>query len=178
MTHGISSLAKTSRPRQRSKSKQKSSANYSTLLDIIEVIRDLRNIYWHETIAGLKVITEEIKEIKASVEEVKKATKEKSSTYAAITALTSEKPALDPKVLKVREQKTASRKERAKYEVTLAATTDESKKKLSAMSYKDITERIQSTINTNVHHNERPSVFGVSKPTKEGTVRVRCETEE
>jgi hypothetical protein len=46
------------------------------------------------------------------------------------------------------------------------------------MPYKDIMERIQTTINTNVHHDEKPLVFGVSKPTKQGTVRVRCETEE
>ena len=150
----------------------------SELEDIIEVIRDLRNIYCHEAIAGLKAITEEIKEIKASVEEVKKATNEKSSsTYAAITASTF-KPTLDLKALKVREQKTADRKERAKFEVTLAATTEETKKTLSMMSYKDITERIQATVKTNVHHDKRPSVFGVSKPTKQGTIRVRCETEE
>jgi hypothetical protein len=46
------------------------------------------------------------------------------------------------------------------------------------MSYKEIMEGIQSTINSNVRRDEKPILLGVSKPTKEGTVRIWCETED
>ena len=133
------------------------------------IVETLRDAFGDNATTGLSAIKEEIKRLFDQ--------KAKTSYAQVITAPTS-KPALDPKALKVREQKTATRQERAKYEVTLTATTKETKEKLIAMSYKDITERIQTTINTNVHHDEKPSVLGVSKPTKQGTVRVRCETEE
>jgi hypothetical protein len=43
---------------------------------------------------------------------------------------------------------------------------------------KEITEGIQDTINSNVRCDKKPILFGVSKPTKEGTVCIRCETED
>jgi hypothetical protein len=152
----------------------------SDIASIIEIIRMLRNMFCHEAVAGLGTIMEQMKELNASMKEVKEATKTKTtgSPWATTAPTPTSKPAIDPKALKVREQKTATRQERAKYEVTLTATTEETKKKIIGMSYKDITERIQTTIDTNVHHDEKPSIFGVSKPTKQGTVRVRCETEE
>ena len=148
------------------------------IASIIEIIRMLRNTFCHETVAGLSTIMEQMKELNASMKEVKEATKTKTTSSPWATTAPTSKPALDLKALKVREQKTATRQERAKYEVTLTATTKETKQKLIAMPYKDITERIQTTINTNVHHDGKPLVFGVSKPTKQGTVCVRCETEE
>jgi hypothetical protein len=148
------------------------------IANTVEIIRMLRNTFCHDAIAGLNTIKEQMKELNASMKEIKEATKAKTIGSPWITIPPTSKPFPDPKALKIREQKTATRQERAKFEVTLTATTEETKKSLAAMSYKDITERIQTTINTNVHHDEKPSVFGVSKPTKEGTVRVRCETEE
>jgi len=137
----------------------------------------LRNALGDIATMSFSTFKDEIKQqIKEDIKELVTSLKEKS--YAQAISAPGPKPGLDPKALKVREQKTATRQERAKYEVTLTATTKETKEKLIAMSYKDITERIQTTINTNVHHDEKPSVFGVSKPTKQGTVRVRCETEE
>jgi ABC-type uncharacterized transport system fused permease/ATPase subunit len=112
---------------------------FNELLNIIEVMRDLRNIYSQKAIAGLKAITAEMKEFKVSIEEVKKATTEKTSTYTAIATL-NPKPTIDLKALKVREQKTADCKERAKFKVTLAATTEETKKTLGTMFYKDSVE--------------------------------------
>jgi hypothetical protein len=87
-------------------------------------------------------IKEDIKELATSLL--------KEKTYAQAISAPGPKPGLDPKALKVREQKTATRQERTKFEVTLTVTTEETKKSLAAMSYKDITERIQTTINTNV----------------------------
>jgi hypothetical protein len=46
------------------------------------------------------------------------------------------------------------------------------------MSYKEIMEGIQSTINSNVRRDKKPILLGVSKPTMEGTVRIWCETED
>jgi len=58
------------------------------------------------------------------------------------------------------------------------ATTEQTKKKLTNMPYKDITERIQATIDTNVHRDEKPTLLGVTKTAKDSNVRIRCETEE
>jgi hypothetical protein len=137
------------------------------------LVEKLRDAFGDSAMTSFSTFRDEIKE---DIKELVTSLKEKS--YAQAISAPGPKPGLDPKTLKVREQKTATRQERAKYEITLTATTKETKEKLIAMSYKDITERIQTTINTNVHHDEKPSVFGVSKPTKQGTVRVRCETEE
>jgi hypothetical protein len=133
------------------------------------LVETLRAAFGDSATINFSTLRNEIKELATSL---------KAKTYAQAMSVPGPKPSLDPKVLKVREQKTATRQERAKHEVTLTATTPATKAKLQAMSYKDITERIQTTINTNVHHDEKPLVLGVSKPTKEGTVRVRCQTEE
>jgi hypothetical protein len=77
---------------------------------------------------------------------VKEATK---PTYAQATIAPTSKPAPDPRILQVREQRNKSRQERAKCEVTLSDTTDDAKQKLLSMSYRDITEGIQTTINSN-----------------------------
>src|SRR5271170_4770540 len=90
----------------------------------------------------------------------------------------SPKTSTDPKLIKTRKQKTANHQERAKCEVTLTATAEQTKKQLTKMSYKDITEWIQATINTNVYRNEKPTLLGVIKPTKEGNLRICCENEE
>lgn len=149
--------------------------------EVIKAIQMLRETFGNHSAASLKVSLNEVKEeIKAEIKALSDSMKEtmKEKTYAQAISAPGPKPGLDLKALKVREQKTATRQERAKYEVTLTATTKETKDKLIAMSYKDITERIQTTIDTNIHHDDRPSVFGISKPTKQGTVRVRCETED
>ena len=144
------------------------------------MIENLRDAFLDNATRSLIALKEQMKELNASMKEVKEATKVKATgpwaTQHTITATL--KPAPDRKVLKVREQKTATRQEHIKCEVTLRSKTEDTKKKLQAMSYKDITERIQATINTNVHCDEKPTLFGVSKPTKDGNVRIRCETEE
>jgi len=135
------------------------------------LVETLRDALGDSATTSFSTFKDEIKQqIKEDIKELVTSLKEKS--YAQAISAPSPKTGLDPKAFKVREQKTATRQERAKYEVTLTATTKETKEKLIAMSYKDITERIQTTINTNVHHDEKHSVFGVSKPTEQGTVRV------
>jgi hypothetical protein len=142
--------------------------------DAIEEIRMLRNIYTNSAIAGLDHVVKGMNELKASVEEIK-AAKTASPWTTVVGSKTSATTSDTALANKAREQK---RREQAKCEVTLVATTNEAKKKLSAMSYKEITEGIQTTINTNVPRDDKPVLFGVSKPTKEGTVRLSCKTED
>jgi hypothetical protein len=142
----------------------------------IELVRMLRNIFSANAIAGLDTIRAQMTELKASMEEVKKATKAKPTPWA--TAASISKPDPDPKTALIRGQKTANRQERAKHEVTLTATTEQTKKKIADMSYKDITKRIQATINTNVHCDKKPTLLGVIKTAKDSNVRIRCETED
>jgi hypothetical protein len=45
-------------------------------------------------------------------------------------------------------------------------------------TYRTITGVIQKAINDTIQHDEKPKLLGVRKPTKDGTIRIRCETEE
>jgi Zinc knuckle len=158
------------------------------MCDVLQVINILKDTFGNYPTASfetsLNEVREEIKaeiraEIKALGDEMKETMKsEKTYAQATVAAPTSKPGSLGPRPSKVHEQRTTTRQEQAKLEVTLQATTDDAKEKLSAMSYKEITEGIQTTINTNVFTDNKPVLFGVSKPTNDGTVRLRCKTEE
>jgi hypothetical protein len=105
-----------------------------------------------------------MKELKTSMKKVKEATKAKTTYAQAVVAATTYS-ALNPK------------HERARHEVTLVATSDDTKENLAKNSYRVITKKIQMAIDDNVQHDEKPVLLGVSKPTKLGTIRIRCETE-
>jgi hypothetical protein len=85
-------------------------------------------------------------------EELRKLNEEKVKTYAQATATvtpTSKSPS-NPRKIKVREQRNKTRQERAKCEVALLATTESTKERLLSMTYKEITEGILNTINSNL----------------------------
>ena len=82
---------------------------------------------------------------------------------------------------KERKERVKIRRERAKYEVALTAATapEATRESLTTMTPKDITERFQRAIDTNIHHDDKPTVFGISKSkTDPDKVRIRRKTEE
>jgi hypothetical protein len=155
------------------------------MCDVLKVIELLKDTFSNYSTTDLKTslneVREEIKaEIRAEIKALGDAMKEtmkSEKTYAqATTAPTGSKPPLSPKLPKTKEQRTTTRQEQAKCEITLRATTEDTKKMLSGMSCKELTNGIQSTINTNVSGNDKPVLFGV-QPTKDGGLRLRCKTE-
>src|SRR5579862_6104522 len=86
------------------------------------LVETLRDAFGDSAMTSFSTFRDEIKQqIKEDIKELVTSLKEKS--YAQAISAPSPKPGLDPKALKVREQKTATRQERAKYEVKLTATT-------------------------------------------------------
>lgn len=129
--------------------------------EAINLLRGLRNTLCDEAITAIIAMRDEIKEIKTSMKEVKETTKAKM-TYAQAATTTSEKPAL----------------ERGRRDVTLIATSDYTKRNLANSTCRVITSVIQKAVNDTMQHDEKPKLLGVRKPTSDGTVRIRCETEE
>ena len=146
---------------------------YCDLIEAVECAKELRNALSDNAPTSFNAITEQLKELNASLKESTKV-----KTYAQATAPTPTTTHV-AKTQKVREQRALLRQERAKYEVTLttASAPDKTRKSLSTMSHKDITERFQSTINANVQQEEKPKLFGVSKAT-EDHIRIRYKTEQ
>jgi len=162
------------------------------LAEAIDLVRMLRSIYTNDALAGLKEITERMNQLDASMKEVKVTMNRKpyvqattptslaakAEKQAANATAPTSKPSLDPRIIKAHEQRNRTRQERAKCEVTLVATTEPTMEKLSSMSYKEITEGIQTTINSNIQRDDKPTLFGVRKPTKNGIIRIQCDTED
>src|SRR5579859_505170 len=92
----------------------------SEIIDAIELIKTMREEFGDNATTSLPAIKAEIKKL----------FDEKARTYAQVMTTPTSKPAPDPKALKVREQKTATRQERVKCEVTLTSTTEQTKKSL------------------------------------------------
>jgi hypothetical protein len=139
------------------------------IIHAIELLETMRDGFADNAITTLPAIKEELRKLN----------EEKAKTYAQATATvtpTSKSPP-DPRKIKVRERN-KTRQERAKCEVALLATTESTKERLLSMTYKEITEGIQNTINSNVQGEDKPTLLGVSKPTKDGTIRIHCETED
>jgi hypothetical protein len=128
--------------------------------EAINLLRGLRNTLCDEATTTLIAMRDEMKELKTSMKEVKEATKAKT-TYAQ-TATATWKPAL----------------ERGRRDVTLIATSDHTKKNLANSTYRVITGVFQKAVNDTIQHDEKPKLLGVRKPTNDGTIRIRCETEE
>ena len=128
--------------------------------EAINLLRGLRNTLCDEATTTLIAMRNEMKELKTSMKEVKEATKAKTTYAQAATA--TPKPAL----------------ERRRRDVTLIATSDDTKKNLANSTYRVITSVIQKAINETIQHDEKPKLLGVRKPTNDGTIRIRCETEE
>jgi hypothetical protein len=142
--------------------------------EVTEVILALRNIFADNATTSLTAITEQLKELQTSLKESTKV-----KTYAEATVPTSTSVNASPKAQKVREQRALLRQERAKYEVALTTATapDKTRKDLSTMAHKDITERFQAAVNAGIQHDDKPKLFGVSKATKDH-LRIRCKTEQ
>jgi len=132
--------------------------------EAINLLRGMRNMLCDEATTTFIAMRDEMKELKTSMKEVKEATKAKT-TYAQAATVATTKCSL------------ASR-ERARCDVTLIATTDNTKKNLATSTYRVITKKIQTAIDDNVQHDDKPLLLGVRKPTKDGTIRIRCRTEE
>jgi hypothetical protein len=128
--------------------------------EAIKLLQGLRNTLYDEATTTLIAMRDEMKELKTSMKELKEATKEKT-TYAQ-AATPTPKPAL----------------ERGRCDVTLIGTSDYTKKNIANSTYRHITGVIQKAINNTIQHDEKPKLLGVRKPTKDGTIRIRCETEE
>jgi Zinc knuckle len=134
----------------------------------IDLIETLRNTAGDNALTSLSELKNDLRELKEAA---------KAKTYAQASTVPASRPAPDPKATKVYEQRNKTRQERAKCEVTLLATTEPTKEKLLSMSYREITEGIQNAVNSNVQCDKKPKLCGVSKPTKDGTVRILCDNE-
>jgi hypothetical protein len=85
------------------------------------------------------------------------------------------------KQMHTRQQRAKILQERAKYEVsfTAASSPESTRSSLTTMTSKASTECLQRTIDTNIHHEDKPAVFGISKSkTAPDKIRLQCKTEE
>src|SRR5271167_239277 len=78
-----------------------------------------------------------------------------------------------------RKEREKLRKERAKNEVILTATAapQETKKSLSSMPPKDITEHLQQAIDAAIPRDDKPKLYGISRMAHDH-IRFRCDTEQ
>ena len=153
------------------------------LCDIVDLLKALRNTFSDTAPTSLKAIVQQLKELNASTKELTATTKEATTakSYAQVTAATPVPSPKAQKQMQTRQQRTKILQERAKYEVSLtaAAAPESTRNSLTTMTPKDITERLQRTIDTNIHHEDKPTVFGISKSkTAPDKIRLRCKTEE
>jgi len=136
------------------------------LREAVNLLRLLRNMLCDEAAATLTAMKTEMKELKTSMNEVKEATKVKP-TYSQ---------AANPIITKTM----TTRANHSLHEVTLRATKDNTKESLATIPYQEITKMIQKGIDhaLNVQPGvDKPVLQGVSRPTKHGTVSIRCRTE-
>ena len=157
------------------------------LAKICDLVIILRDTFADTAPTNLKVIAQKLKELNAATKEINASTKElhastkESTTTKSYAAAVTAVPPKAQKQMQIREERAKIRREREKYEVSLTAATapEATRKSLTTMTPKDITERFQRAIDTNIHHEDKPRVFGISKSkTDPDKVRIRCKTEE
>jgi hypothetical protein len=152
-------------------------------LDAILIhMQHLKNIFCDTAPTSLKAIAQQLEELKTATKELTATTKEATTTksYSQVTAATPVPPKAQ-KQMQTRQQRAKIIQERAKYEVsfTAASAPESTRSSLTTMTPKAITERLQLTIDTNIHHEDKPTVFGISKSkTDPDKIRLRCKTEE
>jgi hypothetical protein len=133
--------------------------------EAVNLFRQLRNTLSDEATTTLIAMRAEMKELQTSMKEVKETTKAAKTTYAHAAANPAMMTTLN------------TRHERARHDVTLQATDDKTKDSLAKVSCRRLTGIIQKAIDDTIHQ-DKPVLLGVQKRTKDGAIRIRCNTEE
>jgi hypothetical protein len=117
--------------------------------------------------------TESIEEpIKETIKETIRETPMTWSEIVSADKLGDDKLAVKREERRIAREK--ARQERAKYEVILTTATAP---EIASLSNKEITEHLQQAVDSNIHHNDKRKLYGISK-TGHSHIHIRCKSED